>query len=168
MILTGYSILSSKDALSPALQTTIPSIFANRLASPTHPLLDSGYLMFGDKFAHAETFFYQSSYTAPTFEYAHSISQPAAMGEFLTLRPEGDGRSAEFKGRVWIGTGQRDLIACSGNCDVAFRSEAYKDVYKGAGKVMGYVLADAGHGVNFHVNARKFFGQIVGYLDEGL
>ncbi|KAF2869790.1 Alpha/Beta hydrolase protein [Massariosphaeria phaeospora] len=170
LILTGYAIPAMNDTLSSRLQTAIPSIFANRIATPTYPDRDSGYLMFGDIYAHIETFFHEADYLRATAEYAHSISQPAAAGEFLTITlAQSDVElSAAFKGKLWIGTGQRDLIVCSGNCDVPFRSGAYKEVYKGVQDPRGYVLEGAGHGPNLHLNAQDFFGDIKAFLDRGL
>ncbi|KAF1957297.1 alpha/beta-hydrolase [Byssothecium circinans] len=168
LILTGFALPGQNDInATTQLSTTTPSVFANRIATPTFPDRDSGYLMFGDIYAHVETFFHQPDYTIETAQYAQSITQPGAVGEFLTLFPD-FARSAEFTGKLWIGSGQRDYIVCSGNCDVTFAGEGYRGVWKGVREPRPFVLKGAGHGVNFHLNAQDLFKDILGFLDAGL
>ena len=167
MILTGFTIPGENDALSTKLSSTTPSVFANRIATPSFPDRDSGYLMFGDIYAHVETFFHQPDYDVEAAQYAQGISQPAAVGEFLTLLPNLT-PGARFTGKLWIGSGQRDYIICSGNCDVEFAGQGHGNLWKGVEKPRAYVLPNAGHGVNFHLNSPDLFADIVQFLDTEL
>jgi hypothetical protein len=162
LVLTGFAV--AMDPASSQLLSTTPSIFGNRIATPKYPDRDSGYLMFSDMYSHIETFFHAPDYDAPVAAYAHSISSPAAVGEFMTLFPD-FGRSGEFRGKLWIGSGAKDLILCSGNCDIAFGDGAWMQPYGSAVK-HSYTLKDAGHGMNFHKNTPEFYEDVFKFVED--
>ncbi|KAF2464114.1 alpha/beta-hydrolase [Lindgomyces ingoldianus] len=167
VVLTGIGFAGLTDDAGPSSRW-IPSAFASRIASTVssaYRSLDSGYLSFGDVYAHIETFFHQPNYAVDVVEYAQAISQPFAIAEYLSL-----GRislvAAEFKGPVFITSGQFDLIVCGGECKSTFANGTQKEKFPKARVLETYAHPGAGHGVNFGANATGFFGKTVEFLDK--
>ncbi|KAF2187680.1 alpha/beta-hydrolase [Zopfia rhizophila CBS 207.26] len=165
-VLTGIGYANSTDLASVAI-AWLPSAFASRIAStlsPHYSSLDTGYVGFGDIYAHAETFFHEP-FNIPTIEYAQSISQPFAMAEFLTLG--GLNLAAnEFSGPVFVTTGEFDLGICGGECRSTFAAGVAKVLFPSSKALETYVHPGAGHGINYGANATGFYGEIVGFLDR--
>jgi hypothetical protein len=150
----------NKDDLANLAGPWLPTAFASRIGSKN----DTGYLGFGDIYAHAETFFH-TPYSIPTIEYAQSISQPFAIVEFLSLSTL-TLSAPTFKGKVLITTGEFDLGVCGGECKSTFANGSQNLVFAGAKVVETYLHPDAGHGVNFAANATGFYDVLTSFLDR--
>jgi hypothetical protein len=149
------------------VQPFVTSIFAERIGSTISPAFadrDTGYIGFADIFSHVQAFFHQPDYEVAAAEYAHSVNQPGAVIEFLTLQNL-DQAAHDFKGHVLVTTGEFDLLLCSGECKSTFAPEAAKnEVFTSAKRVEQYLLPDAGHGVNFAKNAKVAYGVIGDFI----
>ncbi|KAI9687994.1 MAG: hypothetical protein M1820_010356 [Bogoriella megaspora] len=160
-VLTGTAYANATDAIPFAISFIS---FAPRLATTVNPPFDrdSGYLGFGDIYAHTSAFFHEP-YDIPTIEYAQSIYQPAAVLEFVSLTSLNLNASA-FKGKVLVTTGEFDFPACGGECKSTYQGGVADLLFSGT-KPETYIHPGAGHGVNFAANATGFFGRIVAFLD---
>lgn len=139
------------------------SRIANQQSAQWHDR-DTGYLNFGDIYAHVNTFFKQPDYEVPAAEYTQSIAQPFAAMEFLSLQTL-NRNSSTFKGAAMVTAGQYDFVVCGGECESTFSGGGAQEMFKGARKLNLYVHPGAGHDVNFGLNATGFYGEITKFLD---
>ncbi|KAF2799866.1 alpha/beta-hydrolase [Melanomma pulvis-pyrius CBS 109.77] len=160
-VLTGLGYPNATDAAN-AATPWVPTAFAARI--PSHSRLDTGYLAFGDIYAHTETFFHPP-YSIPTIEYAQSISQPFAIVELISLRTLQLSAPA-FKGKVLVTTGEFDFLVCGGECKSTYAANGANQVFSGAEVVETYLHPGAGHGINFAANATGFYNVITSFLDR--
>lgn len=88
VVLTGIAYPNATD-LAPLTFKWILEASASRIANQQSAQWhdrDTGYLNFGDIYAHVNAFFKQPDYEVPAAEYAQSIAQPFAAMEFLSLQ----------------------------------------------------------------------------------
>lgn len=169
IILTGLSYPNFTLDTGAASQGWGPAAFASRIASTVNPPLypstiyDTGYVIFADIFSHVLTFF--RTYEKDVAEYAHTIAQPLSVAELQSLGTLNlDARL--YKGKVFITTGENDLLACGGECKSTYATGTQNTTWMGASALETYVHPGAGHGVNFNRNAPVFYGKIVSFLDN--
>jgi pimeloyl-ACP methyl ester carboxylesterase len=146
--------------------------FAPRIASQLYPScfgeLDTGYLTFADIYAHVNTFF-KAPFELEAVKYAQSIVQPFALSEWLSLAPGLSSPLApEFKGPVYVTTGQFDFAACGGECYSTFaEAESHINVIFPKTRLLeSAVHPGAGHGINFGLNATGSYSAIIGFLEK--
>ncbi|KAF2728929.1 alpha/beta-hydrolase [Polyplosphaeria fusca] len=169
IVLTGLAFPTKNDTASGFVQPFVNTIFANRIGSTLSPAFsdrDTGYIGFGDIFAHVHAFFHQPNYETQAAEYAQSISQPGTVLEFATLATLSQSAQA-YKGDVLVTTGEFDILICSGECYSTYAPKAAKkEVFTGANRVETYILPGAGHGVNFAKNAMVAYKVIGTFLGK--
>jgi pimeloyl-ACP methyl ester carboxylesterase len=162
-VLTGFAY-----APQPSYTSVFLASQAARIASVQNPgkyaHLDTGYITFADLFAHVNTFFKAPSYEVKAAEYAHSISQPAALTEFLTA--SANPYSPDFGGPVLVTSGEFDMPFCGGECYSTFAEQKLGDVFPKSRLPVSFVHPGAGHGVNFGKNATGFYEGISNFLER--
>lgn len=126
---------------------------------------DTGYVMFGDIYAHVNGFLKAPNYDIPTAEYAQSIAQPSAILEFYSGGMLNLNASA-FKGPVMVTAGEYDLGNCGGQCYDTYTSGVAENIFKGSKALELYVHPGAGHGINFNKNATGSYESITSFLDR--
>jgi pimeloyl-ACP methyl ester carboxylesterase len=84
-ILTGIAYSNVPWGLKILLEAFAPRI-ATQLYPSCYSGLDAGYLTFADIFAHVNTFF-KATFERAAAKYVHSIVQPFAISEWLSLAP---------------------------------------------------------------------------------
>ena len=127
---------------------------------------DTGYISFGDKFRHIQTFFHHPDYDYAAADYAQSITAPTSASELvstlaLTLASPG------YKGKVLITSGQYDFLSCDGNCTDTYAKGKQADVFPNANWTT-YAHPGAGHGSTLSLNATGYYDYILNYIDSSL
>jgi pimeloyl-ACP methyl ester carboxylesterase len=167
-VLTGYAFDS--DEFVTSIQTHwLLTIFAARIYDLGRYAKATGYLGFGDVYAHVQGFF-KAPLDIPTVKYAQSIYQPTAVGTLVGgAGATGPPVFAEaFDKPVFLTTGQYDIV-CGGECYSSFYETGQQNLlFPKAAPFESYVHPGAGHGINFAANATGFYGEIVGFLDRNL
>lgn len=165
LVLTGWAYPNDTDPAAFAPVFT-PTVFASRLVSNTSGY-GTGYLDFGDIYAHVQAFMHQPGYDIATAKYAYSISQPYGIAEFLSGRAL-NLQAADYKGSVLLAAGKYDVLLCGGDCADTFEGGVQDMVYPSASKIEPYVQPGAGHGGNFGTTALELYKTIVEFLDSEL
>ena len=162
VVLTGLAYSAS--GIDPKL---VLEAFAPRIASKHEPSkfsdLDTGYLTFVDIISHVNTFFKAPAYELEAAGYAHSISAPFAIAEFLGPQSP---LALNFEGPVLVTTGEFDFIVCRGECYSTFAEQPLNDIFPKSKLIEAFVQPGAGHGVNFATNATGFYAGISTSLER--
>ncbi|QRV83965.1 alpha/beta hydrolase family protein [Ceratobasidium sp. AG-Ba] len=67
--------------------------------------------------SHRFAFFAEGSYDEGAFQQAYNTKQTFTMGEFMTIGEPISQIAPDYKGDVFVVTGEKDLIFCGGNCN---------------------------------------------------
>ncbi|KAI0137332.1 Alpha/Beta hydrolase protein [Xylariales sp. AK1849] len=117
-----------------------------------------GYVAFGDVSALQTDFFAPGQFDPAILEAAAGAAQPVSVGELLTLTSPAAVNST-FGAPVLIVTGDRDISACGGNCNINTTEsipEMSRKFFLDADIDFEVVLIpDAGHGLNLVNIARR-------------
>lgn len=169
VILTGLSYPNpEKDAAVSGVGWG-PTAFRAKIANTVDPKkwpkaeYDNGYIVFADIYGHIDTFF--RTYERDVAEYADSIVAPLAVSEHASLGFL-DLHAPSYRGKVFLTSGENDILGCGGDCKSTFAMGLQGEVWKGVSRFEYYVHPGAGHGVNFNKGAGVFFGKIFGFLDR--
>ncbi|KAH7329866.1 Alpha/Beta hydrolase protein [Rhizoctonia solani] len=166
VILTGYTPSMASVGLSFTgwLQTlanqqpdmTIRSRWAS-LPSGSTIMSDHSYLGTGSPSADRFAFFAEGSYDEDAFKLAYNTKQTHTLGEFLTIAEPVSKPATDYKGHVFVATGEKDLIFCGGNClqkpTTASGNSLLDDTkafYPNAASFSTYVPPGAGHALFAH------------------
>ncbi|KAF2727034.1 alpha/beta-hydrolase [Polyplosphaeria fusca] len=157
----GATSLTLKAGLSATFQNAL-------LASTVNPPFkrDSGYVVIGDIYAHARSFFSQP-FDIPTLEYAQSIVQPASIVEMLSSANVKFDESS-YNGSVLLTAGEYDILACGGNCYPRFEYGVQNKTFPVAKPLETYIHPGAGHGVNFANNATGFYATVIDFVNRNI
>jgi pimeloyl-ACP methyl ester carboxylesterase len=161
-IITGYVFPGDALSVQIFVEGTAPRI-ASHVSPHAFSHLDTGYLTFGDIFAHVNTFFKAPAYELDAAEYAHSIAQPYGIAELLSFGQDSVVAPA-FAGPVLVTTGEYDFAMCRGECYSSFAGQRLESVFPKSRVLEAFVQPGAGHGVNFARNASGFYEGIGGFL----
>jgi pimeloyl-ACP methyl ester carboxylesterase len=169
VVLTGLGYPNATIDLAAGSAAWGPTAFSARIASTVNPNLwpsftyDTGYVTFADIYNHVDTFFRE--YEQDAAEYANTIAQPLAVTELTSLATL-DLDAGGYKGKVFVTTGEYDLLLCGGECYSTFKTGVQETVWRSADVLETYVHPGSGHGVNFNKNATGFYGEIFSFLDR--
>ena len=159
---------------SPAntLRLTSLSNFASRIANQRPAssapqfasTFDNGWLSFGDIYNYAETFLHQPDYDVAAAKASFAITQPFSVSDYASTYLANLDVS-KFTGKVWLGSGEFDLVVCGGDCNKTYKDGTQDQIWSGVdGGVKTFLLDGAGHGPNFARNHELLFADIVGFL----
>ncbi|KAJ1305918.1 hypothetical protein OPQ81_010637 [Rhizoctonia solani] len=126
VILTGYapSMLSVPLAFTAWSQTlvandqpdmTIRSRWSS-LPGGSTAISDHSYIGTGSSSSDRFAFFAEGYYDEAAFKLAYDTKQTHTLGEFLTIAEPVSKPASEYKGHVFVVTGEKDIIFCGGNC----------------------------------------------------
>ncbi|CEL52521.1 hypothetical protein RSOLAG1IB_05725 [Rhizoctonia solani AG-1 IB] len=177
VILTGYtpSMASVGMSFTGWLQTlakeqpdmAVRSRWAS-LPSGSTIMGDSSYLGTGSPSADRFAFFAEDYYDEEAFKIAYDTKQTHTLGEFLTIAEPVSEPAANYKGHVFVVTGEKDLIFCGGNClqkpAVASGNTLLDDTkafYPNAASFSTYVPPGAGHALFVHHHTDETIDRIL-------
>ena len=155
--LPDYAGRQLLQAFGPRIATGLPAYHAANL--------ESGYLTFGDLYAHVNIFFKAPAYEVDAVRYAHSIVAPFAISEYLSIALSPPQLPA-FEGPVLVTTGEFDAAVCVGECYSTYAQQPLKLAFAKSKKVEAYVHLGVGHGINYGKNATGFCREIMGFLER--
>lgn len=122
--------------------------------------LDTGYISAVDMYSYVLGFLHQPNYEVGAAEYSYKTLQALSVSEFFSLELK---NSPEFKGKVFLTSGEYDSLLCNGDCADTFAKGVQNDAFKGA-ELTTYVQPGAGHGQNFEGNAPDLYAEIMKFL----
>ncbi|KAB5593288.1 hypothetical protein CTheo_3291 [Ceratobasidium theobromae] len=177
VILTGYTPSMTSVAMAftgwaqtLASQQPDPAIYSRWSALPSGEtiLTDKSYLGTGSPSADRFAFFAEGFYDSGAFDLAYNTKQTHTLGEFLTIAEPVSKPATNYKGHVFVVTGEKDLIFCGGNClqkpTVAPGNSLLDDTkafYPNAASFATYVPAGAGHALFAHRGTDKTISEIL-------
>lgn len=166
VILTGYapSMISVPLAFTAWAQTLAnqqPDQTTRRrwaaLPSGNVVMSDQSYMGTGSSSADRFAFFADGYYDSGAFDLAYNTKQTHTMGEFLTIAEPVSSPADNYKGHVFVVTGEKDIIFCGGNClqqpTNGFGNNLLDDTksfYPNAASFTSHVPAGAGHALFAH------------------
>ncbi|CAE7074342.1 unnamed protein product [Rhizoctonia solani] len=137
------------------------------LPSGVAALNDQSYMGTGSPSADRFAFFAEGSYDSGAFDLAYNTKQTHTLGEFLTIAEPVSKPATDYKGHVFVVTGEKDLIFCGGNClqkpTTASGNSLLDDtktLYPNAASFTTYVPPGAGHALFAHRGTDKTISQI--------
>ncbi|KAJ1305920.1 hypothetical protein OPQ81_010639 [Rhizoctonia solani] len=125
VILTGYA---PSMATVPLAFTAWSQTIANQqpdmatrtrwasLPSGSTAMNDQSYLGTGSPSSDRFAFFAKGAYDEDAFKLAYNTKQTHTLGEFLTIAEPVSKPATDYKGHVFVVTGEKDIIFCGGNC----------------------------------------------------
>lgn len=130
----------------------------------------AGYLLTSTKAGLEYNFFYPGHFDPKLLAEWFKTSQPATVGELLTLGSFAP-KESNFKGPVMIFTGENDLPFCGGNC-LATGGAAESipatanEAFPHAEAFSAVIQPQTGHGMTMHYNATAGYQQILNFLRD--
>ncbi|KAG8745167.1 hypothetical protein FRC10_008620 [Ceratobasidium sp. 414] len=107
------------------------------------------------------------------FTQAYNTKQIFSMGEFMTIAEPVSQPASNYKGDVFVVTGEKDLIFCGGNCMQQPTTTSgnsllddTKTLYPNAKSFMTYVPPGAGHALFTHHGTDKTISTILGWTKQ--
>ncbi|KAK4215333.1 Alpha/Beta hydrolase protein [Rhypophila decipiens] len=164
VVLTGFSTNISASNQGTALVAGFVPRIANLMEKKWNGL-DSGYLATVDGNSSAVIFFQQPDYDPAIAEFAAANQAPFAVMELSTGREFSFNPPVTFKGAALIISGKYDWPFCAGDCDDVLANPGAQ-YFAGARPFKAIVYPKAGHGLNFHLNAKGSFKAITDFLYE--
>ncbi|QRV98014.1 alpha/beta hydrolase family protein [Ceratobasidium sp. AG-Ba] len=126
VVLTGYTpslvtvpLSFTGWAVTLAKEQPDASIRSRWLSLPGGQKYNSDLTYWGTGSASADrfAFFAEGSYDEGAFQQAYNTKQTFTMGEFMTIGEPISQIAPDYKGDVFVVTGEKDLIFCGGNCN---------------------------------------------------
>ncbi|KAM7207174.1 alpha/beta-hydrolase [Naviculisporaceae sp. PSN 640] len=165
VVLTGFSLnISTSYQGAPLIAGFVPRI-AN-LQEEKWKDLDSGYLATVDGNSSAVIFFQQGDYDPAVVDFASANQEPFAVMELSAGRDFSINPPVTFKGAALIITGKFDWPFCAGDCGGGVLEHPGSEFFSSARPFKSIVYPKAGHGINFHLNAKGSFKAITDFLGE--
>ncbi|CAE6377662.1 unnamed protein product [Rhizoctonia solani] len=141
------------------------------LPSGSTIMSDSSYLGTGSPSADRFAFFADGFYDEEAFKIAYDSKQTHTLGEFLTIAEPVSKPAPEYKGHVFVVTGEKDLIFCGGNClQKPARASGdtllddTKTFYPNAASFSSYVPPGAGHALFAHHHTDETIDRIIAWI----
>ncbi|KEP48593.1 alpha/beta hydrolase family containing protein [Rhizoctonia solani 123E] len=166
VVLTGYapsmiSVPLAFTAWSQMLASEQPDMAVrsrwSSLPSGSNIMNDKSYLGTGSPSSDRFAFFSEGSYDEGAFKLAYDTKQTHTLGEFLTIAEPVSQPASEYKGHVFVVTGERDIIFCGGNClqkpvsaSGSNLLDDTKSLYPNAASFSTHVPSGAGHALFAH------------------
>ncbi|KAG9120191.1 hypothetical protein FRC07_004404 [Ceratobasidium sp. 392] len=134
---------------------------------------DLAYWGTGSPSADRFAFFAEGNYDEGAFKQAYDTKQTFTMGEFLTIAEPVSQPAPNYKGDVFVVTGEKDIIFCGGNCNQKPTTtegnsllDDTKTLYLNAKSFMTYVPPGAGHALFTHYGTNKTISTILGWTKQ--
>ncbi|ELU39148.1 hypothetical protein AG1IA_06814 [Rhizoctonia solani AG-1 IA] len=110
-----------------------------------------------------------SSVSIGAFKQAYNTKQTHTLGEFLTIGEPISKPATDYKGHVFVVTGEKDIIFCGGNClqksttgSGSSLLDDTKPLYPNAASFSTYVTPGAGHALFTHYGTAETISSPVG------
>ncbi|CAE6415550.1 unnamed protein product [Rhizoctonia solani] len=127
------------------------------LPSGSAAMNDQSYMGTGSPSSDRFAFFAKGAYDEDAFKLAYNTKQTHTLGEFLTIAEPVSKPATDYKGHVFVMTGEKDIIFCGGNClqkptTTTGNSllDDTKTLYPNAASFSTYVPPGAGHALFAH------------------
>ncbi|KAG9086476.1 hypothetical protein FRC06_003067 [Ceratobasidium sp. 370] len=173
---TGWAITLAKDQPD----STIRSRWMSLPNGANKYINDLSYWGTGSPSADRFAFFAEGNYdegksllVASAFTQAYNTKQTFTMGEFMTIAEPVSQPAPNYKGDVFVVTGEKDLIFCGGNCNQPPTTTSgnsllddTKPLYPNAKSFMTYVPPGAGHALFTHHGTDKTISTILGWTKQ--
>ncbi|CUA74543.1 hypothetical protein RSOLAG22IIIB_05603 [Rhizoctonia solani] len=182
VILTGYTPSMASVGLSftgwaQTLANQQPDVAIRSrwasLPSGSTIMSDQSYLGTGSPSADRFAFFADNFYDEDAFKLAYNTKQTHTLGEFLTIAEPVSEPATDYKGHVFVVTGEKDLIFCGGNCWQKPTTapgnsllEDAKTLYPNAARFSTYVPPGAGHALFAHRGTDETIEKILAWTKE--
>ncbi|KAH7329865.1 Alpha/Beta hydrolase protein [Rhizoctonia solani] len=167
VILTGYA--PSMTLASEQPDMAIRSRWSS-LPSGSNIMSDKSYMGTGSPSSDRFAFFADGNYDEAAFKQAYDTKQTHTLGEFLTIAEPVSQPASEYKGHVFVVTGEKDIIFCGGNClqkpTKAPGNNLLDDTkvfYPKAASFSSHVPSGAGHALFAHYGTENVIATILSW-----
>lgn len=163
VVLTGYSINTTN---SDQFTSSLNYLRANVL--PRFADLPDGYVTPRSLYGMQYSFFAYPNFNPLVLAKAFLTAQTQTLGEQFTPSAFA-GVATNFTGPVFIANGQKDIVFCDGNCEYPrnIPAESLQHVFPNAANTSSvFILPNAGHGLNLHLNANLAFAAIQNWIKK--
>jgi len=169
VVLTGFSFNGTAVPLylTSAAYTTASEVAPTRFSSSD---LSSAYLLTLGPQTTQLNFFYYPYYTTASANRARATEQPVTQGVLFTFVAL-LGPAVEFTGSVYVVTGDKDWIFCTGNCYAVPQGATQASIldfvsagYPKASHFNTLIPANTGHSISVHTSAPETYKQIQTHL----
>ncbi|CUA74544.1 hypothetical protein RSOLAG22IIIB_05604 [Rhizoctonia solani] len=140
------------------------------LPSGSAAMNDQSYMGTGSASSDRFAFFAKGAYDEDAFKLAYNTKHTHTLGEFLTIGEPISKPAPEYKGHVFVVTGEKDIIFCGGNClqkPVTVPGNSLLDdtkaLYPNAANFSTYVPPGAGHALFAHHGTDKAIATILSW-----
>ncbi|QRW25236.1 alpha/beta hydrolase family protein [Rhizoctonia solani] len=179
VILTGFapSMVSvplaftawSQTLASDQADTAIRSRWSS-LPGGSSVMNDKSYMGTGSPSSDRFAFFAKGAYDEGAFKQAYNTKQTHTLGEFLTIGEPISKPATDYKGHVFVVTGEKDIIFCGGNClqksttgSGSSLLDDTKPLYPNAASFSTYVTPGAGHALFTHYGTAETISAILSW-----
>jgi pimeloyl-ACP methyl ester carboxylesterase len=128
----------------------------------------SGYMTQASRSAIQLVFFKKGSFTRELLDYAFSIAQPTAIGEwyrFPSVSAALGLPATKFTGPLQFVLGEYDW-SCLGDCKGTYTLPALQGIYPNASNIEVQLQPGTGHGLTFSTNATAGYALTLDFLDK--